>query len=222
MYTVDSNDTTDMAPLDIAPQGNIYVRVCLYGETEEPSINLTPDSFESNRLEINQSFLYTFNIRNNSKYLPITYRYNKIPFIEMDPSEMLLSPNRSVDVLLIITPKMMGKFEKNINLGLFFTNKDGKTFNVGSAYFRVCFEAHMVMTKNDKNLISKFVNGITPNITNEVGYLVDDIRFNTKIEKPIMAVVNPNHPSFNQDNNAVIAFPNDRARSLRPNFNVEP
>lgn len=198
------------------------MRVCLYGETEEASVRLTPDAFSSETLIVNEPYTYTFNIRNNSKCLPITYQYNKVTFIEMEPSQLTLGPERSVDVTLIITPKKMGRVEKNIAISLLFTSKDGKTFNVGTTHFSVCFEAQMYLDKTKGCLAPKFVGGITPFCAHEVGYLVDDVRFDTNIEKPIMAIVNPKHRSFKKDNHALIAFPNDRRGSVRPNINDTP
>lgn len=216
IYSIESD------PLDLASPDNINVRVCLYGETEEASVRLTPDAFISETLIVNEPFTYTFNIRNNSKDLPITYQYNKVTFVEMEPSLMTLGPRCSVDVTLIIKPKKMGRVEKNITISLLFTSKDGKTFDVGTTHFSVCFEARMNVDKTKGCLASKFVNGITPICTNEVGYLVDDVRFNTDIEKPIMAIVNPKLRSFNENNDALIAFPNDRIRSVRPHTNNTP
>lgn len=211
-----------MEPLDLKTLEYIYVRVCLYGETEEASVRLTPDAFKGTDLVVNETYVYTFNIKNNSKELPITFLYNKVPFVEMEPPEMSLEPNRSVDVMLIVTPKRMGLMDKKIVINLLFTNKDGKTYNVGTTYFKIWFDVKLMVDKTKGRLLPKFVKGITPICTNEVGFLVDDIRFNTTIEKPVMAVVNPRHTNFHKNNNAIIAFPNDRRRSLRPHMNETP
>lgn len=216
VYTVGSSHSAELPALDIGTPDDVHVRVCFYGETEEASVRLTPDSFESDDLIVNESFVYTFNIKNNSKDLPITYLYNKVPYIEMKPPKLSLGPQGSVDVNLILTPKKMGKMEKNIIINLLFTNKDGETYNVGTTQFHVCYKARMVLDRTKPPLWPKFVKGITPDCTNEVGYLVDDVKFNTDIAKPIMAVVNPKYKSFHKRNSALIAFPNDRSRSLRP------
>lgn len=212
----------DSAGIDITPPQDVHVRVCLYGETEEASVSLRPDAFESDDMVVNQRYVYTFNFKNNSKHLPITYKYNKVPFITMEPSVMSLGPEGSVDVTLVITPKKMGLMEIKITMNLLFTNADGETYNVGATYFSIKYDAHMLVKTNKSTLMPKFVKGITPYCTNEVGYLVDGVQFNTEIEKPVMAVVNPKYKSFDKKNSALIAFPNDRSRSLRPNIIEKP
>lgn len=55
--------------------------------------------------------------------------------------------------------------------------------------------------------------GITPKITNEVGFLTDDVRFNDDVPKPRQAIA---EKEITKKENALIAFPNDMARTLRP------
>lgn len=60
---------------------------------------------------------------------------------------------------------------------------------------------------------TKFNPGITPMLTNEVGFLTENVRFNDSIKKPRQAMVTDKLKK--NEENALIAFPNDRPKSLR-------
>ncbi|ENN76341.1 hypothetical protein YQE_07303, partial [Dendroctonus ponderosae] len=67
-----------------------------------------------------------------------------------------------------------------------------------------------------------FLPGITPVNHNEVGYLVDDVKFSSKIDKPNVAMLDAAHLDCNKHNDALIAFPNDKPRVLKPWRNTVP
>lgn len=116
----------------------------------------------------------------------------------------------------------MGEVSAKLTFDVFYFQK--------SNLYKIATTSLLVVYSGDYNEERKlsrkkprsFLPGITPTNNNEVGFLVNDVRFNTKIEKPIMAIVNKDLLVFNKDNDALIAFPNDRPRVLKPWRNKVP
>nr|CAI5825410.1 unnamed protein product [Callosobruchus analis] len=194
------------------------LRVCLYGEIEKASVTLLPDAFSGDDLNVSVIHNFTFTIRNNSRYLPVTFKYNKVSCIETFPKEYTLKPSGSVDVLLQLRPTKIGKVQTNVVFDLTYHGEDRVVYNVGKARFAVTYEVHQEKAEKEAaGLLPKFNMGITPMITNEVGFLVDDIKFSSNVNQmPIQAIVDRNQNNFRKDNEAYVAFPNDMPQSLRP------
>ncbi|XP_057651184.1 LOW QUALITY PROTEIN: cilia and flagella-associated protein 47-like [Diorhabda carinulata] len=193
-----------------------YLRICLYGEIEEPNVRLTPHSIDRDDLYVGTLYRFTFNIKNCSKYLPITFKYEKLACFQIVPPEMTLKPNCSVDVWLLLKPSTIGQIDTNINLRLTY-KAYGIVYKVGTAHFHARYICHKHPGIVSPMIKPQFNMGITPIITHEVGFLVDDIRFNQAKTAPIVPFVdNANRMSFDKRNTDLIAFPNDRPRSLRP------
>ncbi|KAJ8969857.1 hypothetical protein NQ314_001541 [Rhamnusium bicolor] len=184
---------------------------------EDASIHLTPGSLHLNYLKLNETYNYELNIKNNSRHLPIIIKYNKETCIEIKPREVHLGPNSSIEVCLTIKPSKIGQSFHKIVFDLVYQSAN-IYYDVGAAYLPVYYFASITTPK----IQPKFNMGITPKITNEVGFLVDDVRFNTIIDKPIQAIVDKNFKNFNINNEDLIAFPNDRPKSLRPWRNTVP
>ncbi|CAH1960120.1 unnamed protein product [Acanthoscelides obtectus] len=194
------------------------LRVCLYGEIEEASVTLLPDACRAEDLNVSVIHNFTFTIRNNSKYLPVTFKYNKVSCMETFPKECTLKPDGSVDVLLQLRPTKIGKVHTNVEFDLTYLGEDKTVYRVGQARLAVTYEVHQEKAeKETAGLLPKFNMGITPMVTNEVGFLVDDIRFNSDVKQmPRQAIVDRKHKNFRKGNDAFVAFPNDMPKYLRP------
>ncbi|CAH1183511.1 unnamed protein product [Phaedon cochleariae] len=216
-YSIASMQSITKFPTEEIEDPNISLRVCLYGEIEEASVQLIPDALDIDQLVVGQSYMRTFTMKNKSNSTPIAFRYDKVACIEMDPNELCLKPNGSTDISVIIKPSRIGQVENKIGLKLFHQNKQGSKFQVGNAFLCIKYVA-TIDTSIGRPPMTKprFNMGITPALTNEVGFLVGDVRFNSEIKKPIQAIVDGKLKCFKKDNDALIAFPNDRSNSLRP------
>ncbi|XP_028128124.2 cilia- and flagella-associated protein 47-like [Diabrotica virgifera virgifera] len=193
-----------------------HLNLCLYGEIEEPNVKLTPHSTERDDLCVGQVYNFTFNIQNGSRYLPITFKYHKYACFEMEPDEMTLKANANVDVLLMLKPSTIGDIETDICLCLTY-KANGHVYKVGNAYFHVRYRCHKDPSIISPMLKRKFNMGITPAITDEVGFLVDNTKFGDAKDAPIHAFINvAKRNAFLKQNTNIVAFPNDRPRILRP------
>ncbi|KAG5884668.1 hypothetical protein JTB14_033206 [Gonioctena quinquepunctata] len=192
------------------------LRVCLYGEIEEAAVEIKPNAFDINDLVEGQICIRTFNVKNKSKNLPIIMKHYKVACIEFEPEEIDLEPDGNVDVLLSIRPKKIGFQEHKLILKLLYRSRDNMSYEVGSTFIYLRYATSSNQRPGMPKANPKYNMGITPIVTNEVGFLVDDVRYNTEIKKPLQAIVDEHFEKFHQNNSHLIAFPNDRARSLRP------
>lgn len=184
---------------------------------EEPCVRLSPEDFTLSYLKMDETYDRILNIKNRSHYLPIVFRSNIVPCVKVRPSEVFLEPRESLEITLSITPSEEGQRNYKIIFNLIHCVLH-KEYKVGTVILPIKLSASKTYPKKEP----KFNMGITPHVTNEVGFLVDDIRFNTKINKPRQAIVDKNHKSFNNKNTDLIAFPNDMPKCLRPWKNKVP
>ncbi|XP_076271417.1 cilia and flagella-associated protein 47-like [Rhynchophorus ferrugineus] len=193
-----------------------YVAMYLYGEIELPKVTLNPDKIHLQKLIINEIHVQQFTILNNSETLPLILRYKKLPSIEIVPKEILLPPSELTFSTLKIRPSKMGEESVSVTFDLLYQTDRGLT-KVSEVYLKLSYNGeYSERDKLAKKRKKYFLSGITPDITNEVGYLVDDVKFNSKIQKPVQAVVDKSSLVFNKNDGDLVAFPNDRIKSLRP------
>lgn len=190
------------------------LRVCFYGQGETANVAVRPDTLNLVDLVIKQPVTRELLIKNESSVLPIIFRYKKVPFIEVKPKEYSIQPSESLEVQVTITPNNYGPQKTKIFFYLLHYNyprKKGEYVIVGDISITVTFDVPTVV----KHPQTRFNMGITPEYIGEVGYNVEDVRFNTNLEVPktAMPVI---HKKELKDNNNLIAFPNDRPKCLRP------
>lgn len=178
---------------------------------EEPRVKLSPEDFTLSYLTVDETYDRIVNIKNQSHHLPIGLRRKILPCVKVRPSEVFLAPQQSLEITLSITPSEEGKRSYKIIFDLIHSVPHME-YKVGSVTLPIKFCATRIYPRKEP----KFNMGITPQITNEVGFLVDDVRFNSKIDKPRQAIVDKNHKSFDKKNADLIAFPNDMPKCLRP------
>lgn len=185
-------------------QGSL--RVCLYGEGETASVTLRPDAFHLGTLQINKSTQRELLIFNNSEALPIIFKYQKIPFVEISPKEGILPPDGGKEVMLTVVPGKCGAIQTKISFELLYYNfpkREGEYIVVGrqsaTLEFDVSFE------KPTSNVIA----------CGKRNLLTEDIRFTTKVDIPKCIMPKGGTKEFCNDN-ALIAFPDDRPAALRP------
>lgn len=197
-----------------------YIRICLYGEVEEVNVKVTPSTIDRNNLRVSEESKLNFNIKNNSQHLPITFKYDKIACFKMEPAEATLKPQLSTDVLVTLKPHSMGQYFRKLNLVLYFTNRDGVVFKVGNAYLRVSYTVHYDETKPSRMTEPKYVMGISSPYLNDVGHLVNDVKYNTAdiTKLPVHAFVNKSKMKdvLHETCSELIAFPNDRPQWFHP------
>lgn len=142
--------------------------------------------------------------------------------MEFDRRTVILPPQEDVVVTVKIRPTQMGLTTARLLLELLFEKKS-TLIKLETLTYVVQYSAEYSEEQcKRRQKKPSFLPGITPKNCNEIGYLVDDVRFNTKIQKPKTAIIDKRLVVFNKDNQALIAFPNDRPTKLRPWRNTIP
>lgn len=186
------------------------LRICLYGEGETNHVTLRPDAFHLGSLEIKQTVQRELLLFNNSQALPIIFKYNKVPFIEVFPKQGVISPEEGKEVLIKVTPGRNGLVETKITFELLhynFPRKEGEYVVVGresaTLEFEVCFKKCTAPLKLRKGMCGKR------------NFITEDIKFTSKVYIPKGIMPIGGRTKYLNDR-ALIAFPDDRPLALRP------
>lgn len=184
-----------------------YLTIYLHGEAETPQVTTLPTEFMLCDLEFDVEVKRVLLIQNKSSRLPITLKYNKVPFVFIHPSLIRVEAAVGLEVLIRFKVAKLGPINTKLRFDLLYKDKLLSHYQcVGQIELPVKLMVKSVWKKPKP----QFNMGITPMITNEVGFLTDDVRFNTKIEKPRSAMV---RYKCRKTDDALIAFPNDRPRT---------
>lgn len=201
-------DTSLHSQLYLAKDMMNTMTIYLHGEAETPKIDFLPTEFILNDLEADVAVSRILTITNQSCHLPMTLNYVKAPFIFTKPSTFEVPANNSLEILITFKPAKFGSIQNKIVFDLLYKLNFEKNYqNVG----KIEVPINLFVTSIKKQPKPKFVTGITPICTNEVGFLTEDVRFNTNINKPRAAMLQSNLKT-----NDLIAFPNDRSLTLKP------
>lgn len=190
--------------------GKKSLTIYLHGEAETPHLTTIPTEFTLIDLDIDVEVKRVLMIKNQSKRLPITLKYNKVPYVFIKPPIITVEARTDLEIEIYFKVAKIGQINTKISFDLLHENKLEKNYQcVGK------FDVPLKMNVNAKTKTPKpkFNMGITPMCTNEVGFLTDDVRFNTAIEKPQAAMV---QYKSHENDDALIAFPNDRSRTFKP------
>ncbi|KAF5298427.1 hypothetical protein FQR65_LT01205 [Abscondita terminalis] len=190
-------------------------RVVLFGEAEIPSVTIRPDSLNLGSMKTNKGMCREILLTNHSISLPIIFEYVKSCYVSVEPCTGTIEANGKTELAVTVTPSALGKFSIKIKFDLFYYNhpKDNQRYiKIATASIPITFEVHL----NPGHTKPKFAMGITPIYIKEVGFFTDDIRFNSKIDMPRATLMKDVKQRIYKYDNDLIAFPNDRPKSLRP------
>lgn len=225
LLVVDSSLNYSLADTDLANVFSVtlhdthFIRFCLHGIAKKPDVTCVPDFITLDKeLRPRQKAERVLLIRNNCQQLPIIVQYKKVAFIDVIPSSKELKPEESIELTVVICPRNIGVEKQRIRFNLLFKPDDQSTCNVGSLNIPICFKC----ITEKKETTPEFNMGITPVMFGEVGRHVEDIRFNTaSVKLPKLSIVDEER--FRKiGTDELVAFPNDRPKSLRPWTNTVP
>lgn len=184
--------------------------VCLYGEGETANVTLRPNAFHLGYLKINQSAQRELLIFNNSEVLPIIFKYEKVPFVEVTPKQGLIPPEGGKEVLVKVIPARCGLVKTKIVFKLLYYNfprKEGEYVVVGKESadleFEVLFKKPTLEVLHKKGKCGKR------------NLLTEDIKFSSKVHIPKCIMPTAGKKKLPRDD-ALIAFPDDRPTAQRP------
>lgn len=186
------------------------LRICLYGEGETTNVTLQPNAFHLGSLQISQTVQRELLLFNNSQVLPIIFKYDKVPFIDVEPKQGMISPETGKEVLVKVTPGRNGLVKTKIVFQLLYYNfprKEGEFVTVGresaALEFEVSFEKHASPMSIKRGMCGKR------------NLLSEEVKFTSKVHIPKCIMPFGGRTKYLNDS-ALIAFPDDRPVVLRP------
>ncbi|XP_066033096.1 cilia- and flagella-associated protein 47 [Chamaea fasciata] len=163
-------------------------------------------------------------MKNESEFLPVTFRFRKAAHFNVSPERGTLKVKSEKEVMISFSPRQIGTFEMKqiidiIGTGVEENNVDAlKTKSFHQIYLTLlgvckCKRTSVVFTINP---------GLTPLISNATGQFV--VRGTGQLSdtapvailKSTQTQIHTHRRNRNCKDDALIAFPNDRAASLRP------
>ncbi|NXI44898.1 CFA47 protein, partial [Galbula dea] len=163
-------------------------------------------------------------LKNGSEFLPVTFSFQKTAHFSISPEKGKINPRSAKDVIFSFSPHQIGTFKVKqvvdiIGRGLqendlWLLKK--KSFHQISLYFIGVCKAKR------KNILFKINPGITPVISNATGHFVADGVEECPAAAPMAVLksaqtrIHTHRLNRHCEGDALTAFPNDRAASLRP------
>ncbi|XP_071954714.1 cilia- and flagella-associated protein 47-like isoform X2 [Antedon mediterranea] len=174
-------------------------------------------------------------LRNESTILPIEFIFNKIAQYTIYPEFGKLRPGAVQDVIISFKPNQFGTFRSMQLMDVLGAVADNAPQSHPTDIHREPIHTLHVSLHGTSNAVTtekkpKFNPGITPLVVGEVGQFVSVTTDEASSYKPRAAMLNAPktkglHTSKSasgiRDSSALVAFPNDRARSIRPSYRRE-
>ncbi|KAL5010428.1 hypothetical protein ScPMuIL_012733 [Solemya velum] len=203
------------------------VEIALTGTALPVLLTLSPAyKFDFGECPVGEHADILCTIKNESTALPATFQFRRVAHFTAHPPNGKIPPSHTQDVIFSFAPKQVGDFKPKQMLDVVGQIADGRNPTLASLQVINSLVIQLLGQSNPVPLQRKpkFNPGITPYISNEVGMFVDTTFSTLEKDNPRNAIVGGPHSvlhapatSFqNNDSSVKVAFPNDRARSIRP------
>ncbi|NWI48109.1 CFA47 protein, partial [Picathartes gymnocephalus] len=163
-------------------------------------------------------------VKNESEFLPVTFSFRKTAHFNISPERGKLKKKSEKEVTISFSPRQIGTFEMKQIIDIIGTGVDKN--NVGvlktKSFHQIYLTLLGVCKSKRKSIIFTINPGLTPLISNATGQFV--VRGTGQLSdtaplailKSTQTQVHTHRKNRNCMDDALIAFPNDRAASLRP------
>ncbi|XP_027494225.1 cilia- and flagella-associated protein 47 isoform X1 [Corapipo altera] len=173
-------------------------------------------------------------LKNESDSLPVTFRFRKAAHFNISPEKGKIKKNSAKDVMISFSPRQIGTFNMKQIIDIIGTGVDKNNLHdLKTISFHQLYLNLIGVCKAKRKKILFTVNpGLTPVISNATGqFVVDGTEECTDAARgaiqctdpPPVAMLRSNQTRIhthrinrNCKDDALIAFPNDRATSVRP------
>ncbi|NXM10237.1 CFA47 protein, partial [Ploceus nigricollis] len=163
-------------------------------------------------------------MKNESEFLPVTFRFRKTAHFSISPARGKLKKNSEKEVMISFSPRQIGTFEMKQIIDIIGTGVDKNNVNVlKTKPFHQIYLTLLGVCKSKRTSIVFTINpGLTPLISNATGQFV--VRGTGQLSdtapvailKSTQTQIHTHRKNRNCEDGALVAFPNDRAASLRP------
>ncbi|NWT95413.1 CFA47 protein, partial [Urocynchramus pylzowi] len=163
-------------------------------------------------------------MKNESEFLPVTFRFRKTAHFSISPARGKLKKKSEKEVMISFSPRQIGKFEMKQIIDIIGTGVDKNNVDVLTAKpFHQVYLTLLGVCRSKRTSIVFTINpGLTPLVSNATGQFV--VRGTGQLSdtapvavlKSAQTQIHTHRKNRNCEDDALIAFPNDRAASLRP------
>ncbi|XP_064926546.1 cilia- and flagella-associated protein 47 isoform X1 [Columba livia] len=163
-------------------------------------------------------------LKNESESLPVTFSFRKTAHFNISPEKGKIKKRSAKDVIFSFSPHQIGTFKvKQVVdiIGIRLEKNNLQALKTKS-FHRIYLSFIGVCKSKRKNILFKINPGITPMISNATGQFVVDGTGQCMDTAPVAILkstqtqVHTHRLNRNCKDDALIAFPNDRAASIRP------
>ncbi|XP_068124444.1 cilia- and flagella-associated protein 47 [Hyperolius riggenbachi] len=164
-------------------------------------------------------------LKNESPFLPVVFSFHKISHFHMFPANGKIEPGHSQDVMFSFIPHQVGAFKVKQVMDILGPTEDNLPLLKTKAFHEIKLNFSAVCKPSTKKIVMKINPGITPLVSNPTGQFVQapPEEMTMVIGSTRMATLNAAKTQLHDyqktsdaDKDVQVAFPNDRAASIRP------
>uniref|UniRef100_A0A8C9DPY6 Cilia and flagella associated protein 47 n=1 Tax=Prolemur simus TaxID=1328070 RepID=A0A8C9DPY6_PROSS len=161
-------------------------------------------------------------IQNQSKTLPVTYRFKKTAQFKIDPARGTINEGCSQNLIFSFIPRQIGVFKVKQLLEIIGLVADENLLSSSMKPFHhIYLDFSSICKTANKRVVMKINPGISPLVTNPTGQFVAKDLTKYKDSAPVAMLqsakthIHDHRSNKESVKDALIAFPNDRAASIR-------
>ncbi|KFQ48037.1 Uncharacterized protein CXorf22, partial [Pelecanus crispus] len=163
-------------------------------------------------------------LKNESESLPVTFSFRKTAHFNISPEKGKIKKKSAKDVIFSFSPHQIGTFKVKQVVDIIGTGLEKNNLQVSKtkSFHQMYLSFIGVCKSKQKNVLFKINPGITPMISNATGQFVADGTGQCTDTAPVAILkstqtqIHTHWINRNCKDDALIAFPNDRAASIRP------
>ncbi|XP_053397416.1 cilia- and flagella-associated protein 47-like isoform X4 [Mercenaria mercenaria] len=207
--------------------GDKVVEVALTGTALPVLLDISPASkYDFGEVPVGEHADILCTLKNSSDVLPITYQFRRIAHFIAHPPNGKIQPLDTQDVIFSFAPNQAGFFKPQQMIDVIGHVADNRNPTLAHLQIIHTLPIHFLGRSDPitKYRNPKYNAGLTPYISNEVGMFVDTT-FSSLGDEPRNAVAGGRTAKLHnklakstaeEDWSTKVAFPNDRAHSIRP------
>ncbi|NWX34587.1 CFA47 protein, partial [Notiomystis cincta] len=157
-------------------------------------------------------------MKNESEFLPVRFSFRKTAHFKVSPERGKLKKKSEKEVMISFFPRQEGTLEMKQIIDIIGTRVDKNNIHVlkTKSFHQIYLTLLGVCKSKEKSIPFTSNPGLTPLISNAAGQLVAHGAAPMAILKSTQTQIHTHQKNRNCKDDALIAFPDDRAASLRP------
>ncbi|NXO63125.1 CFA47 protein, partial [Phainopepla nitens] len=163
-------------------------------------------------------------MKNESEFLPVTFSFRKTAHFNVSPERGKLKQKSEQEVMISFSPHQIGVFEMKQIIDIVGSGVDENNVDVlkPKSFHQIFLTLRGVCKSKRKSIVFTINPGLTPLISNATGQFVVHGTGQLSDTAPVALLkstqtqIHTHQKNRNCKDDALIAFPNDRAASLRP------